>query len=517
MWSELKFETISKHVTNLLKNSTKLDYLAVAIVIFVGLLNFGRILSTYIYNNDGLSRINQPFYTFEEYTQIGRWAYPIFYHLFNSNNYTPFINVLTVIGLLTILIVLIWREFDIKRFGSRVISGAIFISLPILIHYFFYTGDVEVYTSGLLLMVVGFSLFRKSFHKIGAGTIALNVISLGCYPGAFSFLTTLYIGYALMDYHKNEDLKRAFTLFWKGTAISVLSLVLYFIFTKFLLWHFELELTGYRDAASISLTGLILRLPSVISSIYYLSIVHFLTFTPFLRVIQLTLILTFLILLIPKKGTMLVRILTPIIWMTILILSLFSTYFVTYTNGYYIGFFFGILLYFVFLTIVIFENIRGYTKTAVIIIFGIFIFKNIQNNNIITQVHELNNDNAKRIAQNIIQDIQKTPNYIMSKTPVVFIGFIGDNLHYDFISPNKDLIIWNIGPNPVGFNKNQSHKLKNLFYIMYNDVQVYSKGKGWELKQQNRFKSKPNYPIQGSVFLQSDTVFVKLGDLNSAS
>ena len=51
MWSGLKFETISRHVTNWLNNRTKSDYLAVAIVIFVGLLNFGRILSSYVYNN----------------------------------------------------------------------------------------------------------------------------------------------------------------------------------------------------------------------------------------------------------------------------------------------------------------------------------------------------------------------------------------------------------------------------------------------------------------------------------
>lgn len=144
--------------------------------------------------------------------------------------------------------------------------------------------------------------------------------------------------------------------------------------------------------------------------------------------------------------------------------------------------------------------------------FAFLIIKNIQNNNIITHAHELNIEASKQIANNVLLDIQKLPNYNMKETPVVFLGYIGENGHYNFSPPYKRVRVLNNMYVPVGFKKDRAFKLGSLFYILYQDVNVVYKTEEWELNKLRSFSKTPSYPQAGSVFTQTDTVFVKLGD-----
>jgi len=194
------------------------DKIAFFSVAFISFLSFGQFAVDIAYNNDGIGRFfgygGSAFFNLQLYLggfTKGRWAYPFFVNIYNGTVSLPFLVTVITIFLFVVTSVVVWRLFEIERLSQRIITGGLISSSPIFVHYFFYTGDAEVYASGILLISLGVYLFaqkKKSKNIIG---ILLCIIALACYPAIFAYCMGLVWLYSIHLFYKEKTFKTFFS------------------------------------------------------------------------------------------------------------------------------------------------------------------------------------------------------------------------------------------------------------------------------------------------------------------
>jgi hypothetical protein len=369
-----------------------------------------------------------------------------------------------------------------------------------------------VYSLGMLLTTSSLILFKHNEYKIGSSVIALNIIALGCYPALFSFINTLFLLLALQQYADTTDLKQSVILFTKGLAISLCSLVIYFVITKLLLFAFHLELTDYRGANDTSITGLLLELPEKMLMAFDYFGQLFTQLNPLHRSFLILLFLAFLYYLKPKTSSATLNWSYPFLALAVIIGTVFSTYYITPKSNLYVGFIFGFLPLLMYLSKVVLANSNGYLKSTLSIILILLISNGIKNNNALTLTHQINVESSKALANNILFEIQKKPNYNMKSSPIVFIGLIENNPHYNFFEPHLDISILNGMNKPVGFvHQNRPSRKQCLLRTLNYEVAAFElPQEKYQLKIQE-YENLPLFPEKGSIVLRADTIFVHLG------
>jgi hypothetical protein len=161
---------------------------------------------------------------------------------------------------------------------------------------------------------------------------------------------------------------------------------------------------------------------------------------------------------------------------------------------------------------VVLANSNGYLKSTLSIILILLISNGIKNNNALTLTHQINVESSKALANNILFEIQKKPNYNMKSSPIVFIGLIENNPHYNFFEPHLDISILNGMNKPVGFvHQNRPSRKQCLLRTLNYEVAAFElPQEKYQLKIQE-YENLPLFPEKGSIVLRADTIFVHLG------
>ena len=520
----LKKTTSMKKVLNfdligfIIKEIKTLDfkYLLSNLLVFVcALLTYAAAFFSNVYNNDGLGRILRVDSSYLEGISKGRWAYPFFYNIFNKSINLPLINALISIIILLLTINFIWKIFSISNIFVRVIVGCIFISTPIFVHFLFYTGDSEVYASGILLIVISvYQLFHSKRGLINyLFVIALQIIALACYPALVSITFTLIVSFIIFHFFNNSDIKSSSLLLFEGILVATTSLLLYFLISKTLLFLFNIELTSYKNANQINVRDLIIKLPYKIIWTLLLFVKYIIAGSTLLKIItaiQLFFISSMAFQTFRHSFKKLFFIFTLNF---ILIISTHFVYLITFEKWSYLGFQWGMIIFTSLLIVHPLTRSKKILNSIIVLISFLFIFDNIQINNEIIQKHKLKVQSSKMLIYDLVKSVQKIDGFEMNKTKIAFIGDITNNNNYTFSTILPNVIVLNgIDTHPIGFNGyNPSNKIYNQSFLLGFDIKIANEEE-IEKAQDFALKNKlPNYPKKGSIFLKDSIVIVNLG------
>ena len=486
---------------------TKYDIKNSIFLLIIALINYSYSLHHFIYNNDSLGRIIKNSKSFKEGISTGRWAYPFFYNIFNDNIKLPIITGVISIMILITTSIFFWKIFDVKDKIIRIIIGAIIITTPNFIHYLYYEGDAEVYSVGIFLITLSIYFYKvlpKFLNVIIP--ILLITIALACYPALFSFATSLYFFYLVYLYikEKEQNINTFLRLFISFTFVCISGLALYFLTTKFFQFIFNVEMTNYKGASQLNIISIIEKLPYKIIWIYFIAVRHFLVSTLLTKIIFLInyITLSYFLTLYRKYN-----IKTMLVGSLILLLSIpfiFSIYLITYEVWPYAGFEFGLIPFYCLPFAFLIKSFKW--KKLLTIVYGFFIFSQLQESNKIALEYQLNIEASKLMINNLILEIQKTPEY-NKNSKIIFLGSIDKNSNYKFsdIIPNSPM--FNGLDKPVGFGgSNIPLKIKNQASLMGIQLNIINTPKD---SINTLFTS--DFPKEGSILSLNDTILVNLG------
>lgn len=112
-----------------------------------------------------------------------------------------------------------------------------------------------------------FSDIVKSLRYILTGALFLAV-SMEFYQAYFSVLCTLLLFYGIKQAVECVEIKKLKYYYINGFAGILAGGLIYFILTKLMLLHANVELASYKGAASVSLTGILFGLPGAVVQSY---------------------------------------------------------------------------------------------------------------------------------------------------------------------------------------------------------------------------------------------------------
>lgn len=507
---------LNKVIVEKIRDVSHRYLLTLFIVASFSFLSFGQFAVSIAYNNDGIGRFFMPIgwkslFNIDIYLEglsKGRWAYPFFVNLYNGATGLPFFVTFISIFLFVITSAVIWKLFDVKLFLQRIIIGALISSSPIFVHYFFYTGDAEVYATGILFISVAAYLFtfKGNFKKIIG--VLLSVIALACYPAIFGYSMGLVSLYSINLFFKEEAVKSFFYKSSKIFFLFLISLILYYVVTKFLINLFEIKMTSYKGADSISPIKLIKNFPDQLNLTYLLFAKFWqeshIIIKGYLVVISLLLIVVILIKKIKKLPLLFLLLVTSIP-------LIFVMHLITFETGAYEGFQFGLIPALALLHIPLIKIEKTWIKNVILILPFLLIFINMKTTNQIIMKYRLNCENSRFLTFNIANDIQKHSTFHVNKR-IAIIGNIMENDNYSFSQYINRTVVLNGMQYPVAVTgTNDLKKISNQIKLQGFKFEYVDKK---ELTDLNNFfikKDLPEYPKEGSVFNYNNIIIVNLG------
>ena len=511
----MKNFSLENILTEKLSKISKNDIIAYLGVLFFSFLSFGQFAFDFAYNNDGIGRLiskdGVTLFKLKTYIagfQKGRWAYPFFENLYNSITSLPFPITVISIFLFLLISIIIWKIFKITNVYQQIITGGLISSSPIFTHYFFYSGDAEVYATGMLLISISVLLFTSS-KKINNGLgILLSVIGLACYPALFAYSTSLICLYALQLFFKKESLKDFFLETFKLLFLSFLSLIVYFVITKVTVALLGLKMVSYKNAESISPIELLKNLPEKLILTYYLFIDFFKRADFWVK--SYFLISTLLLIFSVYKRN--IKHIPVFITALIACIPLtFVMYLITFEHKAYQGFQFGFILIIALLHAPLINSNNKWIKNILFIIPVIILFTNIKTTNQIMVKYRLNCESSRLLSYSIINDIQKNPEFINTKR-IAVIGHIIDNDNFKTSKYVPKTTVLNGMNYPAAFaGSNVWVKFRNQTYLQGFDFTYAETEETNEIETLFKDKNIPEYPKVGSIFSYKDLIVVNLG------
>lgn len=492
----------------------KKDIMAYISVAFLSFLSFGQFAIDITYNNDGISRFvrnSNSLFQLDAYLYgftVGRWAYPFFVNLYNGLVHLPFLTAIVSIFLFVFISDIIWRLFKIESLSQRIITGGLMCSSPIFIHYFFYSGDSEVYATGMLLISYGYYLFtsKEKFKNI-IGVVS-TTIALGCYPALFGYCMGLMCLYTIYLFFTNERLKTIFKTLAKLFLLSFISLLLYYCITKIGLNLFDLKMTTYKNADTISPINLISDMPSKFSLTYTL-FYYFWTKANVAIKLYLIVISSSLVYITIKKSSKHLPLFIFILAITIPLI--YIMFLLTHENQPYEGFIFGLIPLLALLHVPLDRNKSVWIKNTILIFPLLLLFVNIKTTNQIIIKYRLNCESSRILTLNLANDIQKHPSFTPSNK-IALIGSLRENDNFNHSSYVTDIKTLNGADVPIAFSGfNHGWYIRNQLELQGLLLQVTDNNETQKIYSTFKNMCLPEYPKDGSIFSYNDIVVVNLG------
>ena len=492
----------------------KKDIIAYISVAFLSFLSFGQFAIDITYNNDGIGRFfrhSRSAFELDSYLYgftVGRWAYPFFESLYNGLIYLPFFVTIISICLFTVTSIIIWRLFKIESLSQRIITGGLMCSSPIFVHYFFYSGDGEVYATGILLITYGYYLFtsKEKFKNI-IGVI-ITTIALGCYPALFGYCMGLMCLYIIHLFLTNENLPSIFKKSAKLFLFSFISLLFYYSITKIGLGLFDLKMTTYKNADTISPINIVSDIPSKFALTYTL-FYDFWTKANVAIKLYLIVISSSLVYITIKKSSKHLPLFIFILAITIPLI--YIMFLLTHENQPYEGFIFCLIPLLALLHVPLVRNKSVWIKNTILIFPLLLLFVNLKTTNQIIMKYRLNCESSRILTLNLANDIQKHSSFTPSKK-IALIGSLRENDNFNQSSYVPRTSALNGTEVPIAFNSfNTGRYIKNQLELQGLLLQVTDDNETQKIFSALKKMNLPEYPKDGSIFSYNDIVVVNLG------
>ena len=311
---------MKKLIKELQKLYNKYKYSIYSSMIFTFLTHF-YFFTRRLANEDDLSYL-----VFKDFALTsGRWNNGT---LFTTSLMSPSINFILVIITLSLISLFICDIFKIKNKRNMILVSLIISTFPSLALSFSYLFMVEIYMTSLLLAVLSVWLSTKWKYGFIPGSLCI-ALSLGNYQSYIAVSVSLIIIFILKEIldKKKDIFKDIIKLFIMG----IIGIILYFIILKILLLINKTSLSNYKGANSMGIPP-ISEWPKLIFRTYKHFIGYFIgksyfrvsIFESIIRI--LTIILTFILLIIKIKKEKIYKNKTNIIIFTVLIILIPLTF-----------------------------------------------------------------------------------------------------------------------------------------------------------------------------------------------
>ncbi len=502
--------TFLKEMTPVRKKELVICSLA---ILLIGFLTYGYSFFSFTYNNDGILRVSEIDISFESGLVKGRWMYAFFSNLYFSSFRLPLFHGILVVLLLLLCTLLLWYIFEIKGRAERILTGGIFMTLPLFIHYIYFTGDAEVYGSGMVLIF--FSLLSFTRHTLSAYIVSviLIVLALGCYPALFSVATVLYMFYVIHAFTKNPQIRQNMVLFLKSMGICALGLLLYFLATKGMIAFLGLKLMSYKNADELSIPVLLTKLPHKLMWTFLLHGLYVLMASIWYKIFFVLGLFGMFRIMSGKTNFAFGRSLYAVFLICAMLIGALSIYLVTFETWPYPGFQFGIIILATLLVLYTVRLFGDRLKPIAYIMGALFILLNIRTDNAIALKYTLKLDAGQRLASHIMHDILSHEGYVKGKTKIAFVGALVNNSNYDLSDPFPKAKVHNdLQLAPVGFaGFGVETKIANQLTLQGVNVDFFKRSQLEEYKNYAVQNSIPDYPKSGSILQLGDVLILNLG------
>ena len=200
----------------------------------------------------------------------GRWLISVISqvntHLFGTSEFsTPFINgILALIFIAISSCILVWL-LDIKRLLYCMFIGGILVTFPTIVTLFGYMFTADIYMLSFALAILGAVLICKyQNRKQWLLGIILLASSVGIYQAFIPVIMSVTLLY-LMKMSLEDDFtwENFYKEILKLTVSYIFFMAVYLLMTKFFLYIFSYQLTTYKGANAVSLSPLdyFMRIP----------------------------------------------------------------------------------------------------------------------------------------------------------------------------------------------------------------------------------------------------------------
>lgn len=509
-FSELRLSTILRELTG----SSKKDFIICSLaILLIGLMTYGYTFFSFTYNNDGIFRISEVDVTFQSGLVKGRWMYALLSNLFFTSFRLPLFHGMLVVLLLSLCTILLWYIFEIRAVAERILVGGVFMSMPLFIHYIYFSGDAEVYGSGMLLILISLLFFsRQTIIGYGIATM-LIVMALGCYPALFSFATVLYAFYVVHAFTKTPEIRPNMLLFAQAMGVCLTGLLCYYLFTKGMLAIMGLKMLEYRNAHQLTIPLLISQFPFKLIWVFLLHGLYVLTSSIWYQAFFVLGLVGMFRMMIGKGNFTAARSLYVMFLILSVLVTSLSIYLVTLDTWPYSGFQFGIII---LASLLVLYGVRlpaNRLKPIGYVLACLFILSNMRIDNAIALKYELKRDGGQRIVSHLIHDVIGSEGYVKGKTKIAFVGSLRNNSNYGLRDLYPETKVHNdLKISPVGFDGSQvSKKIANQFMLQGIEIDYFKENKMKAYQQYAVDNAMPDYPEHGSIVLLGDVLILNLG------
>lgn len=493
----------------------KANQLIISIIAFIFLLSYAQSAIDINYNNDGIERLIRPNGSWFDLNQIkegfkiGRWFYWVILNCVNDNVRLPYLSFFFTGANFVISSILLWKIFSLEKPITKFIFGAFFCSSTLFVHYFFFSGDAEVYSFGILLIVISNYFSTKSRFGVLIAT-GLITLSFGCYPALFGFAMTLYCSKLVLL--SNQGQKLSVRVLAKA-FIPLISLLLYYLISKTGLFLLNIEMTDYRNANQITPLQLTTQLPDRFLLIFEL-LIQFISSLPSLIKIIWVIGVIGSSLQIFRKSAGRFLVLQYLLIISIWSVSWFSVYLITFDTKLYEGFILGTILITPVMVLFLEKTKNKAVSFVFVILTCVIITSNLRINNQIIAGYRMSNESSRILSLAVLNEILKLESY-HEKSPVLFIGNVINNKNYTPSEHIPQTRLINRMIYPVSFTgENIPWNINNQIKLQGYKLNVITNLELKNTLEQYLRESKdsiPDFPKEGSVFMKSDTVYVNMG------
>ncbi len=394
-----------------------------ALLIMVGILLFVHSLFIFgdIYNRDSVHRFIRPGGV-DYVMSSGRWSYGL-YRLIEFNGNTSALIQASLAGLWfgmssIILSNILFTKRSLKVY-EYVFMGLPVVGMFVLVPFFLYGSDLDVYAFSIFISILGSYLYINSeqFSLKKLLSFILVAISIGVYQSFFHFFLVPIVMYWIINVNE-MSFKDLIIELVKLFISAIIIAIIYLIFLNLSLYITGSELSTYHGADEMGIIDILANF----KNLFIYPFIMFYNFmfgniykVPVIIVFVLNLFLLFSFIKHDKKLDILKRLLL----MLIVIMLLFYVVLLEAPLGdryFRVLRFSGIMLYFVFINYYIVNLKSGTFKNIFIIVSLVFVYTNIILTNQFYQVSSIALKNLETRNLILASEVISTDGYTKDKT-----------------------------------------------------------------------------------------------------
>ena len=508
-----------------------LKFISIVTTIFM-LISHGYVYFNQIFSHDSMKIIYWGDWLMYDTVEIGRYIIPL-YLLIRGKYYPPFlIGILSIIFMILLIYYLV-KIFDIKnKINIAVISGILSTSCTITLLNATYIEYSDMYILSFLLAIISAYLLLKSKMKFRILlSMILLIISLGIYQTSLPIFISLIIIYTILEISKKKEMKKVITNFFLNMGIGAISSGIYFVIYKLILKAFNVKAsTCYNSINETAKYESIKDMIKMIISQYkttYDFIIHpstyYKTLSIIINIALIILVLVFFIIVFfnKKNKYSLLRRISAFMLLIAITFVVNCMYFLANGMIHQLMIFPMFLLYII--PIIILEKSQDSTykefgcttkiikkiNKYVIISFIILIISSIIYSNQIYLKKQMEFESTKLTMNRIIQNIENMDEYEVDKTPIVFVGYLGNG---PLSLEKKDMDYKSVGQFSTYSLTYYLNYEQFLNYYMGYPVKVLDEKKALEFTEREEVKNMKPFPSKDSYKIVDGVLVIKLSN-----